>query len=128
MLKGTVLIDISCSSFVVHVRLEAALWLTYRPRAGRRSGRNPYWPFLLKTSRLILFSRKKLFGPEFCQLIFNPCPHLALIPEFYFPAPGFLWFCLHGFFYYQIISFTWTYFIQNCFAFCTFPSWKCYLH
>lgn len=30
--------------------------------------------------------------------IFNPCPHLALIPEFYFPTPGFLWFCLHDLF------------------------------
>lgn len=28
-------------SFVVHVRLEAAWWLTYRPQAGRQSGRNP---------------------------------------------------------------------------------------
>lgn len=41
MLKGIVLIDMSCSSFVVHVRLEAALWLTYRSQAGRQSGRNP---------------------------------------------------------------------------------------
>lgn len=128
MLKGTVLIDISCSSFVVHVRSEAALCLTCRPRGGMWFGRNPCWRFLLKTSLLILFTWKKQFGPEFCPLVFNPCPFLALISEFYFLAPGFLWFCLHGLFYYQIISFTWTYFIQNCFAFCTLPSWKCYLY
>lgn len=28
MLKGIVLTDIPCSSFVVHVRIEAASWLT----------------------------------------------------------------------------------------------------
>lgn len=38
--KGNCVHDIM-PSFVVHVRLEAASWLTYRPQAGRHSGRNP---------------------------------------------------------------------------------------
>lgn len=53
---------------------------------------------LLQISLPILYSRKPQFGPEFCQLIFNAGPGLALIPEsfIYFPAARFLCLCLHS--------------------------------